>query len=116
MRDFLSASNNADLIECTNFWAQTTVDTKDFAVNDSTEDKEIKDLAAGFPDGGIAVFLLTLFVEPVDLSDLAGFVVAANQGDAVGIAVELVSRRQAEAWRETYRALRQRSRVKVSRL
>ena len=43
-------------------------------------------MTAAFPDGGVAVLLLALFVKPVNLGDLAGFVVATNQGDAVGIA------------------------------
>ena len=43
-------------------------------------------MAAAFPDRGIAVFLLALFIEAVNLGDLPGFVVAANEGNAVGIA------------------------------
>ena len=42
-------------------------------------------MAATFPDRGVAVFLLALFVETVDLGDLTGLVVAADQGDAVRI-------------------------------
>lgn len=57
---------------------------KDFTVDDCGEGEEIKDLTAGFPDAGVAVFGLALFVEAVDLGYLTGFVVAADEGDAVG--------------------------------
>ena len=62
------------------------MNTENFTVDDSAEDKEVKDLAATLPDGRITVFLLAFFVEAVDLGDLAGFMIAAHEGDAVGIA------------------------------
>ena len=60
---------------------------QDFAVDDGGEGQEVEDLTAGFPDGGVAVFLLALFVEAVNLGDLAGFVVASDEGYFVGISV-----------------------------
>lgn len=65
------------------------MDAEDFAVDDGAEGHEVEDLAAGFPDGGVAVFLDAFFVETVDLGDLAGFVVAADEGHAVGVSVEV---------------------------
>ena len=68
------------------------MDAEDFAVDDSAEDEEVEDLTAGFPDGGVAVFGLAFFVEAVDLGYLTGFVVAADEGDSVGVAdVEEIS-------------------------
>jgi hypothetical protein len=54
---------------------------KDFTVDDGGQGQEVEDLAARFPDGGVTVFLLTFFVESVDLGDLPGFVVAADERD-----------------------------------
>ena len=58
---------------------------EDFAVDDGAQHEEVEDLTAGFPDGGIAVFGLAFFVEAVDLGYLTGFVVAADEGHAVGV-------------------------------
>jgi hypothetical protein len=98
--DLLSASNDTDLVNCADFRTQPTVDAEDFAVNDGAEDEEIEDLAAGFPDGGVAVFLLAFFVETVHLGDLARLVVAADEGDAVGVATRRVNCCRAEVGRE----------------
>ena len=84
VRDLLRASDDADLVEGADFGTQTAVDAEHFTVDDGSEDEEIENLAAGFPDGGVAVFLLAFFVEAIDLGDLTGFVVAADEGDAVG--------------------------------
>jgi len=71
MRDLLRTSNDADLVEGTNLRTQATVNTENFAVDDCTENEEVEDLAAGFPDRGVSILLLTFFVETVDLSYLA---------------------------------------------
>lgn len=84
VRDLLGASDDADLVEGADLGAQAAVHAEHFAVDDGGEDEEVEDLAASFPDGGVAVFLLALLVEAVDLGDLARFVVAADEGDAVG--------------------------------
>lgn len=65
---------------------------EDFAVDDGAEDEEVEDLTAGFPDGGVAVLGLAFFVETVDLGYLTGFVVAANEGDSIGVSdIEKIS-------------------------
>ena len=61
------------------------MNAEDFTIDNGAEDEKVENLAAGFPDGGVAVFLLAFFVEAVDLGDLAGFVVTADEGDAVGV-------------------------------
>lgn len=61
---------------------------KDFTVNDGGKSEEVEDLTARLPDRGVAVFLLAFFVEAVDLGDLAGFVVAADEGDFVWISID----------------------------
>ena len=84
MRDLLGTGHDADLVEGANLGTQAAVHAEDFAVDDGGEDEEVEDLAARLPHGRVAVFLLTLLVEAVDLGDLPGFVVAAHEGDAVG--------------------------------
>lgn len=91
MGNFLGTSDDTDLVESAYFGAQPTVNAENFAINDGAEDEEVEDLAAGFPDGCVAVLLLALFVETVNLGNLTGFVVSANEGDTVGVAVRRVS-------------------------
>lgn len=83
--DFLSTSDNADLINCADLGAQTTVNTKDFSVNNSCQNEEIKYLTARLPNRSVAILLLTFFVETVNLSDLAGLVVPANKSDFIWV-------------------------------
>lgn len=83
VRDLLGAGYDSDLVEGADFGRQAAVHAKHFAVDDCGQGQKVKDLAAGFPDRGVAVFGLAFFVEAVDLGDLAGFVVSADEGDAV---------------------------------
>lgn len=87
VRNLLGSSNDAYLVKGTDLRTQTTVDTKHFPVNDSTEDQEIKDLTTSFPDRGIAIFLLAFFVKSVDLCDLARFMVAPDEGHAIRVSI-----------------------------
>lgn len=83
MRNFLGAGNNADLIKCSDFGRETTVDTEHPAINDSSQGKEVEDLTAGLPDGSVSVLLLAFLVESVYLGDLARFMVTADECDLV---------------------------------
>jgi hypothetical protein len=85
MRDLLSTSNDADLINGTNLRAQTTMNTKNFTINDGSEDKEIENLAARLPNRRVTILLLTLLIKTIDLSDLARLVVASDEGDLVRV-------------------------------
>ena len=85
MGNLLSTSYDTDLVDSSNLGAQATMNTEDLTIDDSCEDEEIENLAARLPDRRVAVLLLTLFVEAVDLSDLAGLVVATDEGDLVRI-------------------------------
>ena len=118
MRDLLRASYDADLIKGADFGAQAAMHAEDFAVDDGAEDEEVEDLTAGFPDGGVAVLGLAFFVETVDLGYLTGFVVAANEGDSIGVSdIQKLASSEDMHWLVfTYRAFRQRSNVNVSRL
>ena len=59
---------------------------EDAPVDQSTQSKVIKDLAAMPPHARAPVLALALFVEPVDLCDLPRLVVASDKRHAVWIA------------------------------
>ena len=85
MRNLLRTSNDTDLINSANLRAQTAVNAENFTINNGSEDKEVKNLAARLPDRRIAVLLLALLVETVNLGDLARLVVASDECDLVGV-------------------------------
>lgn len=89
MRNLLRSGDNPDLVYSPDLGAKTTVNTKDGAIYDCSEDEEIENLATGLPDRRIAVLCLTLLVETVDLGDLPGLVVAADEDDTVGISASM---------------------------
>jgi hypothetical protein len=85
MRDLLSTCDNSNLINSTDFRAETTVDAEHFAIDDSGKDQEVEHLAAGLPNGSIAIFLLTFLIEAIDLGDLTRLMVATDEGDLIRI-------------------------------
>ena len=76
--DLLRSRDHADLVDGSDFRAETTVDAEYLAVHDRSQYQEIENLATGLPDGGVAVLLLALLVEAVHLGDLAGLVIPAH--------------------------------------
>jgi uncharacterized protein involved in propanediol utilization len=56
--------------------------TEDLVLNQYREGQEIEQIGEELPHVGVAVFAQALVVEAVDLGDLAGLVVAAEDGDA----------------------------------
>jgi hypothetical protein len=85
MRNLLSTSNNTYLVDGANLRTEATVNAENLAIDDRSKDEKVKDLAAGLPDRGVAVLLLTLLIETVDLCDLAGFVIPSNESDLIRI-------------------------------
>lgn len=61
------------------------METEDLVVNEGGEGEVVEKVGEVLPDVGVAIFAQTLIVESVDLCDLAGFVVAAQNGDAAGV-------------------------------
>lgn len=89
MRNLLGSGDNPDLIDGPDLGAETAMDTKNSAVHNRGEDKEIKDLAAGLPYRCVTVLRLALLVKAVDLSDLPRLVVSADKDDTVRVSVIL---------------------------
>lgn len=70
VRDLLGPRYDTDLIYGSNLGAESAMDAENGAIHDSSKNEEVKHLAAGLPNGGVAVLLLTLLVEPINLSNL----------------------------------------------
>lgn len=81
MRHFLCTCNDADLIQRSDVWTQTTVDAKHPTINDGGKIQVIEDLTATLPNVGVAILALTFVVEAVNLGDLSTFVVSSEQRD-----------------------------------
>ncbi len=77
--NFLGSSDNTDLIEGPDLRTQSSVNTQNLAINNSTEGHKIEHLTTSFPYGSISVLLQTFFVKTVDLRDLSRLMIAANQ-------------------------------------
>lgn len=60
--------------------------TEDLVLDKGSQGQEVKEVGEVFPDIRIAVLAKALIVEAVDLRDLSGLVVAAQDCDARGIA------------------------------
>ncbi len=79
MRNLLGPSHDANLIQGPNLRTQSTMHAQYFPINDRSQSEEVEDLATRLPHRGVTVFLLAFFVEAVDLGDLSGLVVAADE-------------------------------------
>lgn len=85
MWNLLSSSNDPDLVDGANLWAQTSVNAENLAIHYSSEDQEIKDLATCLPYRRITVFLLTFLVKPIHLRDLSRLVVTPDKDNSVRV-------------------------------
>ena len=86
MGNLLLAIDRPNLVKGLDRGRQSAVNAKDLAVDDGRQTEVVEDLGAVAPHRDGAVLPQALVVEAVDLRDLAGFVVAADEGDAVGVA------------------------------
>lgn len=69
MRDLLSPRNRPNLVYRPDIRTQPAVHAQHLAVNERSQREVVKHLAAGLPDGRVAVFLLALVVETVHLEE-----------------------------------------------
>lgn len=86
MRDFLNSVERADIVKGIDAWGKATMQAKDLVVDQGSEGKVIEQVCEIFPYVGVAIFPQTLIVKAIDLSDLSGFVVAAEDGQAFWVA------------------------------
>jgi hypothetical protein len=82
----LNPVQTPDVIQCINTRTQSSVEAKDLVVNQGGEREVVKEIRKEFPNIGVPVFAQALVVEAVDLGDLAGFMVTAEDGDSGRVA------------------------------
>ena len=85
MWDFLYAIECSDVIEGIDAWGETSVEAEDLVVDEGSKGEVIEQVGEVFPNIGIAVLSEALIIEAVDLGDLAGFVVATEDCDALRV-------------------------------
>lgn len=75
----------ADVIEGIDARRKTTMQAEDLIVDQCSKGKVIEQIGEIFPDVGVAILSKTFIIETIYLGDLTGFVVASEDGDALGI-------------------------------
>lgn len=85
MRDLLDSVKSSDVIEGIDTGRETSVEAEDLVVDEGGKGEVVEQVGEVLPDVGISVLAETLVVEAVDLSDLTRLVVAAEDGDALGV-------------------------------
>ena len=86
MRNFLYPVQRPNVVQRIDARRQSAVQAEDLIIDEGGKGKEVEQIGKGFPDIGIAILAQALVVEAVDLCDLARFMVAAEDGDALGVA------------------------------
>lgn len=77
--------NNSDLINSLDIGGETTMDTEDRSINDSTQREIIEDFSEIVPGVDVTVLSQDFIVETVSLSGLSGFVITSEEGDALRV-------------------------------
>ena len=79
------AVERPDVVEGVDAGGETAMQTEDLVVDQSGKRQIVEKICEVFPDVRISVLAEALVVETVDLGDLAGLVVTAEDGDALGV-------------------------------
>ena len=77
---------SSDVVQGINTRAQTTMEAEDLILDEGGQRQKVEEVGEVLPDVRIAIFSKALIVEAVNLSDLTGLVVAAEDGDARRVA------------------------------
>jgi len=85
MGHLLYSVESSDVVEGVDAGGQTPVEAEDLVVDQGGERKVVEEVGERLPYVRIPVFAKTLVVEAVDLGDLAGFVVATEDRNALGV-------------------------------
>lgn len=85
MWNFLNAVQTPDVVEGIDRGRETAVEAEDLIVDQGCEGEVVEKVGEVFPYVGVSVLPETFIIKAVDLSDLAGLVVAAQDSDAARI-------------------------------
>jgi len=85
MRNFLYTIECSDVIKGIDAGGETSVEAEDLVVDKGGEGEVVKEVGEVLPYIRVPIFSETFVVETVDLRDLARFVVATEDGDALRI-------------------------------
>ena len=77
---------SSDVVQGINTRAQTTMEAEDLILDEGGQRQKVEEVGEVLPDVRITIFSKALIVEAVNLSDLTGLVVAAEDGDARRVA------------------------------
>jgi hypothetical protein len=83
--DFLYAVECSDVVKSIDARGETSVEAEYLVVDKGSEGEVIEEVGEVLPYAGVAVLSETLIVKAVDLGNLAGFVVASEDGDALRV-------------------------------
>lgn len=85
MGNLLNSVKSPDVIESIDTRGEASVEAEDLVVDEGGKGEVVEQVGEVLPDIGISVLAEALIVEAVDLGDLTRLVVAAEDGDALGI-------------------------------
>lgn len=85
MGNLLNSVKSPNVIESIDTRREASVEAEDLVVDEGGEGEVVEQVGKVLPDIGVSVLAEALVVEAVDLSDLTRLVVAAEDGDALGI-------------------------------
>jgi hypothetical protein len=85
MWNFLYTIECSDVIKGIDAGGETSVEAEDLVVDKGGEGEVVEEIREVLPYVRVAIFAETLIIEPIDLCDLAGFVVATEDGDALRV-------------------------------
>jgi len=85
MWDFLYTIERSNVVESIDTRGETSMETEDLVVDKGGKGEVVEEVGEVFPHVRIAIFSETFIIEAIDLCDLAGFVVATENGNALRI-------------------------------
>ena len=85
MWNFLYTVESSDVVEGVDAGGETSVEAEDLVVDKGSKGEVVEEIGEILPYVGVAIFSETFIIEPIDLRNLTGFVVATEDCDALGI-------------------------------
>ena len=71
MRNLNSSVNGSNLINGLDLGAETTMNTKDFAIDDGSDGQVVENFGTVFPGVGVSILTIDLVIESINCCDLS---------------------------------------------